>query len=229
MKRLWLMGATTISLISTTLSGSAADMRRPMAPPPPMPVYNWTGFYLGGNLGGAWASGTLSDSFTGGSVRANRSGFIGGGQLGYNFQNGNFVYGAEWVFDGTSLDASGSAGRFTASAKTNWVTTLAARFGWASNNWLWYGKAGGGWVNNEATVTNVFNGAQVTGSNTNGGWLLGVGIEYAFAQKWTAKLEYDHLGLDTWTLNSTVFAPNADQLSVERKIDMLTVGLNYKF
>src|SRR6516165_4369493 len=55
------------------------------------------------------------------------------------------VYGVEWVFDGTSLDASGSAGPLSATAKANWVTTLAARFGWApSNNWLWYGKAGGG-------------------------------------------------------------------------------------
>ena len=126
-----------------------------MAYPLPLPIYNWTGFYVGANLGGAWVSGTLSDSFTGGSVSASSSGVIGGGQFGYNFQNGNFVFGAELVFDGTSLDASGSAGPLSATAKTNWVTTLAARFGWAaSNNWLWYGKAGGGWAHNEATVTN---------------------------------------------------------------------------
>ena len=230
MKWLWLTATTTISLIGTTLSGHAADMPRPMVYPPPLPIYNWTGFYIGANLGGAWASGTLSDSFTGGSVSASSSGVIGGGQLGYNFQNGNFVFGAEWVLDGTSLDASGSAGPLSATAKTNWVTTLAARFGWtASNNWLWYGKAGGGWAHNEATVTNFFNGTQVTGSNTNSGWLLGVGIQYSFTPNWSAKLEYDYLGLDTWTLNSTVFAPNADQLSITRKIDTLTAGINYKF
>jgi outer membrane immunogenic protein len=125
----------------------------------------------------------LSDSFTGGSVSASSSGVIGGGQFGYNFQNGNFVFGAELVFDGTSLDASGSAGPLSATAKTNWVTTLAARFGWTtSNNWLWYGKAGGGWANNDVTVTNFFNGTQVTRSNTNSGWLLGVGIEYELTQ-----------------------------------------------
>jgi opacity protein-like surface antigen len=239
MRWLWLTGATTISLIGTSLSGQAADTTPVAYPPaatpiytysPPIPIYNWTGFYVGANLGGAWASGTLSDSFTGGSVTASSSGVIGGGQLGYNFQNGNFVFGAEWVFDGTSLDASGSAGPLSATAKTNWVSTLAARFGWAaSNNWLWYGKAGGGWAHNEATVTNFFNGTQVTGSNTNSGWLLGVGIQYAFAPNWSAKLEYDYLALDTWTLNSTVFAPNADQLSITRKIDTLTAGINYKF
>jgi opacity protein-like surface antigen len=58
---------------------------------------------------------------------------------------------------------------------------------------------------------------------------LGAGFEYAFAPRWTVKLEYDYLGLNRWTLNSTVFAPNADQLSVKRQINMLTVGLNYNF
>ena len=100
MKWLWLTATTTISLISITLNGQAADVVRPVPYPLALPVYNWTGFYIGANLGGAWASGTLSDSFTGGSVSASSSGVIDGGQLGYNFQNGNFVFGAELVFDG---------------------------------------------------------------------------------------------------------------------------------
>jgi outer membrane immunogenic protein len=58
---------------------------------------------------------------------------------------------------------------------------------------------------------------------------LGAGLEYAFAPPWTVKIEYDYLGLNTWTLNSTMLALNADQLSVKRHINILTVGLNYKF
>ena len=228
MKRIWLLSVAAIAVASATGGAIAADLSRPIAVPPPIPVYSWTGFYIGGNLGGAWASGTLNDSFTGGSVSASKSGFVGGGQLGYNYQFGNFVLGAEWLFDGTSLDASGSAGRFAATANTNWVSTLTARFGWAFNNWLWYGKAGGAWVNNEVTVSNVLTGGQVTASNTNTGWTVGTGIEYAFAPNWTARLEYDHLGLNDWTLNSTVFNA-ADQLTVHRQINMVTVGLNYKF
>jgi hypothetical protein len=54
-------------------------------------------------------------------------------------------------------------------------------------------------------------------------------LEYAFAAPWTVKLEYDYLGLNTWTLNSTVLALNTDQLNVKRHINILAVGLNYKF
>jgi hypothetical protein len=62
-------------------------------PPPPPPVFSWTGFYIGGNLGGAWARGTVSDSLFGLSASSDRSGFIGGGQLGVNYQFSNIVLG----------------------------------------------------------------------------------------------------------------------------------------
>jgi outer membrane immunogenic protein len=154
---------------------------------------------------------------------------IGRGQLGYNWQTGAFILGGEWDFNWASLNASGSAGNLTTSANTNWVDILAARFGWAACNWLWYSKAGGDWVNNRATLTNVVTDARVTASNTNSGWLLGAGLEYALAPPWIVKLEYDYLGLNTWTLNSTVLASNADRLNLKRQINILTVGLNYKF
>ncbi len=197
-----------------------------MAPLPPPPVFNWTGFYIGGNLGGGWASGTLSDSFTGASISASKSGFIGGGQLGGNYQIGAFVLGAEWDFDWTSLNGSGSAAGVSLSANTNWVTTLAGRFGVAVNNWLIYGKAGGGWVNNSATLTAA--GGSITGSNTNAGWLAGGGVEYGLTPNWTIKAEYDYLGLNAWTLNPTFIAVG-DRFSVNRQINMFTVGFNYKF
>ena len=251
MRKASLASAAILSLIGASWSCLAADII-PVAPPPPvyaappMPIYSWTGFYVGGNLGGAWASGTLSGSFTPPappaagaakphpldpalSISASRSGVIGGGQLGYNWQTGAFVLGGEWDFDWTSLDAVGSVGNLTASVNTNWIDILAARFGWAADNWLWYGKAGGAWVNNEATLTNVITGTQLTASNTKTGWLLGAGLEYAFAPPWTVKLEYDYLRPNSWTLNSTMLASNTDLLSVKRRINIVTVGLNYKF
>jgi outer membrane immunogenic protein len=143
---------------------------------------------------------------------------VGGGQLGYNYQTGNLVLGAEWTFDGTSLNASRTAGSLQGAANTNWITTVAARFGVAANNVLYYGKAGGGWANNSATLTNLNNGSQAGSSNTNGGWLLGAGVEYALAPQWSAKLEYDYLGLNTWNVNSTLFAPNVDRFGFNRNI-----------
>src|ERR1700722_19872277 len=157
MKKFLLCSAAAISLVSAARSALAADMSRPppYVPAPMMPLYSWTGFYIGANGGGAWASGTLSNNVTGASISASHSGFIGGGQLGYNWQFGNFVLGGEWLFDGTDLNASGTAGNFSASAHTDWVGTATARFGWAFNNWLWHGKAGGAWVQNSATATFV--------------------------------------------------------------------------
>ena len=113
MKKLLLVSTALTVLLGG--SALAADLRRPAPaytpPPPPPPVFSWTGFYIGGNLGGAWARGSVNDSLFGLSADLNRSGFIGGGQLGVNYQFSNIVLGAEWDFDWTSLDATGN-GRF---------------------------------------------------------------------------------------------------------------------
>src|SRR5262249_44850760 len=83
-------------------------------------------------------------------------------------------------------------------SNNRWITTLAARFGVTNGPWLFYGKAGGGWVgSDDFTVTNLTTGASITGSNnSNSGWLVGVGIEWAFLPNWSAKVEYNFLGLD---------------------------------
>jgi len=184
---------TGVMLAGVTAASAAGAADISVRPPPAFlpPPFTWTGFYVGANLGGGWASSTLSDSFTGASIGTSSSGIVGGGQLGYNYQIGNFVLGAEGTFDGTSLKASSTVGALQGSANTNWMTTVAARFGIAANNWLFYGKAGGGWANNSATLTNLNNGFQVSSSNTNGGWLVGGGLEYAFAPQWSTKLEYN--------------------------------------
>jgi len=226
-----LAGIAVIMLAAASAAG-AADISAQRAPMPMAfvaPPFSWTGLYVGANLGGGWASSTLSDSFTGASLGNSSGGFVGGGQLGYNYQIGNFVVGPEWTFEGTSLNGSRTVGALHGTANTNWMTTIAARFGVAENNWLFYGKAGGGWTNNSGTLTNLNNGTQVSSSNTNGGWLLGAGIEYAFAPQWSARLEYDYLKLNTWSVNSNLFAPNTDRFSVSRNIQTVLVGANYRF
>jgi opacity protein-like surface antigen len=107
MKRFLLSGVAAVSLISSACSCLAADMSTPP------PVYSWTGFYVGANLGGVWTAGTLNNNVTRGSVSTSDGGFIGGGQLGFNWQYGNFVLGAEWLFDGTDLNTSGVLGNLS--------------------------------------------------------------------------------------------------------------------
>jgi outer membrane immunogenic protein len=237
MRTVWLAVAASISSVSVPCEVFAADesasppIFQPYTPPIVQPYiyYRWTGFYLGANAGSGWASGTLTDNFTGASLSASQAGFIGGGQAGYNYQWANFVLGAEWNIDEASLRATRSTTRFDATANTRLIDTLAARFGWAFGELLWYGKAGGGFANNNATITDIATGASITGSNTSGGWLLGTGLEYLVTPNWTIKAEYDYLGLESWSMNSTLFAPNSDRLSINRNIQMLIAGFNFKF
>lgn len=216
----------------------AADLpQRAPAPPPAympveVPVYDWTGFYVGGNVGWGWtnASGTYSNPAVW-PVSQNANSFIGGFQAGFNYQFNNIVLGVEGDWDWATKTANGVActavGCFAGSGGTNYIATLAGRFGVAMNNTLFYGKAGAGWVNN---YINIQNGAGVTswsGSVTNVGWLLGAGVEYGISRNWSAKLEYDYLRVGTWNTNPGLSA--GDTLNVTRTISLVKAGINYRF
>jgi outer membrane immunogenic protein len=242
MKKLLLAAAAVGAL--ATAPAVAADLRkpayRPLSPPPP-PIFMWSGFYVGGNIGGAWFHREVNDSFFGFNFDNGSKGvFIGGGQLGYNAQFNNIVLGVEWDFDWAGNNNNTGNGVFipgrgllVVSSNTRFISTLAARFGLPYGPWLFYGKAGGGWVgNNDFTITNVTTGASISGfSDRTGGWLLGAGIEWAFAPSWSAKIEYDFLGLaDRTFIVPPGFLVGGDTFtSGNRNIQMLKVGLNYRF
>lgn len=228
-------GALTSALLGISVVANAADMAAPVykAPPVVAPSFSWTGFYIGGELGGAWANGNVTDSLFGLSVSSSHDGWLGGGVIGYNYQVNNLVFGIEGDFDGTSLRATGTGvfipgvGTLQASAKTDWIGTIAGRVGFAADRALFYVKGGGGWVGNTASITNLTTGASVSASNTNDGWLIGGGLEYAFTPSWSGKLEYDYLGLNSWSWNSALFP--GDTFTASRNISMFKVGINYRF
>jgi outer membrane immunogenic protein len=244
-----LLSATALTslLLGTSFAANAADLppAMPRAPvaymPVAVPVFSWTGFYIGGNLGGGWSRGNVVDSAFGVNFNnGNSTSFLGGGQVGGNYQIGAFVIGAEADFDwfaNNNNSGNGTtvpAGIFRASANDRWETTLAARFGYAWDHALFYGKAGGGWVGaGNFAVTNVGTGASVafSNSNTNTGWLVGAGVEYAFTQNWTAKLEYDYLALNNASFTVTLpGTPIVDTFTNGgRNVQTLTVGVNYLF
>jgi outer membrane immunogenic protein len=125
-------------------------------------------------------------------------------------------------------------GAIHVTSNDRWITTLAARFGVTYDHWLFYGKAGGGWVGNDNfTITNTATGASITGSNnnSNSGWLVGAGIEWAFADNWSAKVEYDYLGLRSRTI--TVPAGGflaGDTFTIGNpNVQMVKFGVNYLF
>ena len=253
MRKLFQATAGLSLLMTTLMAANAADVARPYPPSAPAPVHappavyspTWMGFYLGGNIGGAWVHRDVTDSLFGLTFGdGNNNGvFVGGGQLGFNAQFSSLVLGVEWDFDwagnnnntGNGVVIPGS-GNFVLTSNNRWITTLAARFGWAYGPWLFYGKAGGGWAgNNDFTLTNVTTGASITGFNDNNnstGWLLGAGIEWAFVRSWSAKIEYEYLGLNSRTFVIPVGFPGlgGDTFTTSnRSIQMVKAGINYRF
>ena len=239
----------TLGLVAMAAPAVAADLAVKAAPPPPPPVFSWTGFYIGANVGGAWSNNRWTDSRFLTNFNNNNNGvFIGGGQIGGNYQIGQFVIGGEWDFDWAANNNNNTGiiipgvGNIVVTNNNRWITTVAARFGWAIDHWLLYGKAGGGWVgNNNLTITNLNTGVSFTcgtftnftncGNNT-GGWLVGAGVEYAFTNNWTVKLEYDYLGLGNRTFfvpATSPFLPGDTFTSNNRNVQMVKVGVNYLF
>jgi outer membrane immunogenic protein len=168
--------------------------------------------------------------------------FIGGGQIGYNWQVGYAVLGIEADFDGAANNNNTgtvfipTVGSIQVTSNDRWITTLAARFGVTNGPWLFYGKAGAGWVgSDDFTVSNLAKGSSITltnNSNSNSGWLVGAGIEWAFASNWSAKVEYNYLALDDRTFTvpaGSPFLAGDTFTQSNRNIQMLKVGANYRF
>jgi outer membrane immunogenic protein len=242
-------GIAALALLTIPIAASAADLKpAPVYSKAPMmaPAFSWTGFYVGGNLGGAWAHHDWDDSFFGLDFGGGNSNgvFIAGGQVGANYQFNNFVIGVEGTFDWAANNNNSTSGiivpgvggnTIQVTSNDTWISTLAARFGVAYDRVLFYGKAGGGWVgNNGFTATDLTTGGSITGSSSStiSGWLVGAGIEWAFASNWSLKAEYDYLGLSGRTFVVPVGAPflvGDTFTTAGNNIQMATVGINFRF
>jgi outer membrane immunogenic protein len=196
------------ALLGVVGSASAADMQPKMyTKAPAVQMYNWTGAYIGINAGGAWASSNNIDV---------SGGFVGG-TLGYNWQQGQAVFGLETDIAWSGIDGSGTIGAVPVTAGSDWFGTVRGRLGLAVDRSLWYvtGGLAYGNVNARSPVASF--------DTTNTGWALGGGVEFALAGPWTAKVEYLHLDLGSTTL----LLPAAT--NVDYTADMVRAGLNYRF
>jgi outer membrane immunogenic protein len=251
------MKRVLLALATGLLCGQALAADLPMPAPPPRapaayipvaPLFSWTGIYIGGNLGAAWNRGTVADplgnSFT---LPTSNAVFMGGGQVGGNWQMGALVLGVEGQFDWLAnqnnssagiavTDINGATNTLSVVSTDRWLTTLTGRIGFAADHWLFYAKGGGAWVGNQSfTVNNATNtAASFTTSNGgwNTGWTVGGGIEWAFAGPWSAKIEYDYIKLssNSFTVPATsTFLPNDTFTTANRNIQTVLFGVNYRF
>jgi outer membrane immunogenic protein len=267
MSRLSIVVAAAVSTLAFTQIAAAAN-------------YNWTGFYAGLNAGYAWGRSQATSSSdcpailgyycVGGISLANSAavsadasgsltpkGFTGGGQLGYNWQRGNVVFGVEADFNALDLNASFAAGRvypsmagirYTTgvSVNTDWLITLRGRLGWAmQNDLLLYGTGGLAITKIEVRTNFADNNAaggvsgafgESSNSETKLGWTVGAGLEWAFARNWTLKGEYLYVDFGSVNTNAViVYAPllpaNTNSLSTSADLTahIARLGINYKF
>ena len=258
MKRLLLAGVTLLALTGTQ-AALAADLPPGVVYPGLAPRFTFTGFYVGGTIGGAQGGSKYLETPAGafgiaaagvaeaGTSSASPRGVIGGLEAGYDWQFGMFVLGFETDFSGWDMSASSGetgagdplivGGEFssTASVSSNWLFTARPRLGIANGNMLTY-LTGGLAVSNFSFSESVLlagTGPALAGSvsTTAVGWVAGGGVEYALSWNWSIKAEYLYVSFANQTASQTV--PTVPALTgtatANLNASIARAGFNYRF
>jgi outer membrane immunogenic protein len=219
-------GAVVAALFSVG-SASAADLpSRKSAPATPFvqaPAFTWTGLYAGLNAG--YAFGQFNDNNIAGHRFRKADGFVGGGQIGYNYQINQIVLGIEADAQLSQFDAKASpiTGGGYGKGEVGYFGTVRGRLGYAMGRTMIYGT--GGWAYGQAkvsTVPGVAINALASDKNNLSGYALGAGIEHALTNNITVRGEYMYVDLD----KKSYFLPNT---KVGTDFSVVRLGANYKF
>jgi outer membrane immunogenic protein len=217
---------SSVALLGLTAGAMAADLPSRRAPAPviaAVPVFTWTGFYVGVNAGYGWNNNDVSVTLPSGATFTSddEGGFVGGAQVGYNYQIGSLVLGIEADLQYADLGGEVVIPGFVGfDDGDNYFGTVRARVGVAFDRALVYatggfayGDVGGGF-----------------GSDANGGWTLGGGVEYAFTNNLTAKVEGLYVNLERDNNNFVVGLPAGTLISNDNsEFAVVRAGLNFKF
>jgi outer membrane immunogenic protein len=201
---------TAASVVALATAANAADMYRPSAggyKDVPYVGVNWSGLYVGVNGGYGANAASVTATFP------DPDGGFGGGQIGYNVQRGNIVFGLEADIQGADITATDAFGY---TSKLDWFGTVRGRVGYTVGQALIYGTGGFAYGNVNNTGW---------GSETQTGWVAGGGVEYKFNPSWSAKAEYQYLDLDA---TDAAGAGRLGDGALDRtQVNTVRVGLNY--
>jgi outer membrane immunogenic protein len=243
MKKLLL---SAVGLLTLGLAGpaAAADLAaRPYTKAPPMmaaAMYDWSGFYIGAN--GGWGTSHKCWDFTAGTLTRpegchDATGGVAGGQVGYRWQAGAFVFGLEAQGDWANLRGSNVSSflpTFTNRSKIDAFGLFTGQVGYAWNSALLYAKGGAAVVDERFDIRFVADNtiAGVSGTQTRWGATAGAGVEIGFAPNWSAAVEYDHLFRQETRTDFTT--PSAGGLlfatkPIRQDADLVTARINYRW
>lgn len=239
MKTMYCRAASMSAALATLLGGvsgaMASDLPHRPVPVVQPPAFTWTGFYIGVNAGLGWSnSGTIniSDPIVGNTSinTAGTTGFVGGGQIGYNWQHQRWVFGLETDIQYSDLKSGVAWAAYEwfgySSSNSQYFGTVRGRVGYAFDRTLFYvtgGLAYGG-----------LNSNWWHGTTSNTGWTLGGGIEYAFTDNWTGRIEGLYVDLNSGThtgshtRNGVLGTYNVSGTSGEGG-GVVRAAVNYKF
>jgi outer membrane immunogenic protein len=254
MRQFAIVGAGLLSIAAFAGAADAADLPATYTNAPPMlaPAYDWSGFYIGLDGGGAsshecWTiyseAGVPFFSPTSEGCH-NATGALVGGQIGYRWQVANWVFGVE--AQGDWADLKGSNANLDAiipatnQTKVDAIGLFTGQVGLAWNNLLWYVKGGAAVTDDKYSSFFTANGLVYNqASETRWGGAVGTGLEFGFAPNWSVGVEYDHLFMGTKSVTfpaqptqtptgpPTIAVTRSDYISQD--VDMVTVRLNYRF
>ena len=236
-------GSVVLALVASITFGhaaAAADLggapRRPVSdePLPYGPAFSWTGLYIGAHVGYGWSDVDWQFAAIPG-VSTNNSGTGGllGGQIGYNIQIRQLVFGAEADLSSAWLNGSTTCpdATFNCGHSFNWMASVRGRTGIAINNnrTLLYGTAGVAWADVDYAAKDAFSGATFGSgfSDTHVGWVAGGGIEHMLTPNLTARVEYLYYGFNSVT--APAGALGGGPASIDLNTQTVRFGLNLKF
>jgi len=239
----FLLGAAGFVALVLTAPASAADLAaRPYTKAPPMiaAIYDWSGFYIGAN-GGWGSSRNCWDVLPPFAVVAtaegchDATGGVAGGQVGYRWQSGGWVFGLEaqgnWA-DLRGSNVSQAIGGSINRSKIDAFGLFTGQVGYAWNNVLLYAKGGAAVTDNKYDILSTAGGALLASTNNSTRWgaVVGAGLEYGFTPNWSVAFEYDHIFMDRHNVNFvTPAGVPAGSDSIKQDVDLFTARLNYKF
>ena len=238
MKNKGFLLASSVGMALAPAAGQAADLAPVYKAPPPMaPVASWTGFYIGVHGGAAWQHGQQGyqdlggNNFSFGESTSNTTA-IAGGQIGYNWQQGSYVFGLEvdgsWLSKGKALQSGGVDDEYN---RIKWLSTARVRAGLVVADTMVYATGGfafgGVSTCNSCAFSNISGNLSKSESKTRVGWAIGGGVEHMFSRNWTFSIE----GLFVDLGSSTAAAPGNSNKTTKFS-NQAIIGrakLNYKF